>query len=64
MNVVNTSFRTTQKNVGRNMLRNKFRSDIMEVVLVCLDKEVLEKDNENPLGSMLNTMLSNITYFS
>ena len=37
---------------------NKFRSDIMEVILVCLDKEAYEKDNENPLGSMLSTMLS------
>ena len=53
-----TSFRTTQKNIYGNMPENKFRSDIMEVILVCLDKEAYEKDNENPLGSMLSTMLS------
>ena len=40
------------------MPENKFRSDIMEVILVCLDKEAYEKDCENPLGSMLSTMLS------
>ena len=30
----------------------------MEVVLVCLDKEAYEKENANPLGGMLSTMLS------
>ena len=40
------------------MPENKFRSDIMEVVLVCLDKEAYEKENANPLGGMLSTMLS------
>ena len=40
------------------MPENKFRSDIMEVILVCLDKEACEKDCGNPLGSMLSTMLS------
>ena len=53
-----TSFRTTQKNIYGDMPVNKFRSDIMEVILVCLDKEACEKDCGNPLGSMLSTMLS------
>ena len=53
-----TSFRITQKNIYGDMPVNKFRSDIMEVILVCLDKEVCEMDCENPLGSMLSTMLS------
>ena len=53
-----TSFRTTQKNIYGDMPENKFRSDIMEVILVCLDKEAYEKENANPLGGMLSTMLS------
>lgn len=53
-----TSFRTMQKNICGNMPENKFRSDIMEVVLVCLDKEAYEKENANHLGGMLSTMLS------
>ena len=42
-----TSFRTTQKNIYGDMPENKFRSDIMEVILVCLDKEVCEKACED-----------------